>query len=472
MIHHHNINAAVGVQRDARRLTLRVVGVVDLLVRLVGVRGLVLFQRQIAAIGGLVENRLLDLLVELLVTHRAKLDEGRNVVPVFLIRLALGVEQPAELIRHLLGDVRGQLLDRAVVLQEGTADVQRQVRAVDNALQKRQEFRNNFLHVVRHEHLTREQLHLTFVLAEVVAEFREIQDALEVEGVVDVQMHPEQRIFPAEHLVIEVDVLLVLTLARLLQPQRFGVVNQARLGFIDDLALLGRAVLVGFAGDFFLALHRLGVCIHQINRIRHVAAVAGQHFADAVEFEELLLFIGDVEDNRRAVRCTVTFADGEVHAILGFPMHRLRTLLTGQRFDFDVLRHHEHAVKAQPEVADNVALLLVALELLHKLGRAGECDLIDIALHLVLGHADAGVADGQGLVLLVHRDHDGHFALVIRIRHTVLRDGVAAVADHLAQENVLIGIQPALNDRHNILGVNRHRALFHFNRHTSFLLGK
>jgi hypothetical protein len=48
------------------------------------------------------------------------------------------------------------------------------------------------------------------------------------------------------------------------------------------------------------------------------------------------------------------------------------------------------------------------------------------------------------------------------VEHLILGNGVAAVADHFADKNVLIGIQPALDDRHDILRVDRNIALvFH-----------
>ena len=363
------------------------------------------------------------------------------------------------------------LLHIAVVLQEGAAHVQGQVRAVDHAVEQHEELGDNLLDVIRHKHLAGEQLDLSLMGAEIVLELGEVQDALQVEGIVHVQVDPEQRILIAEQLVVEALVFLVGAVGGLLEPQGGGFVDQLGLGhFLHGFHLLG-AVLV------LLALHRhlpvVGLSVHvlQINGRIHESAVAGEYLADAVHLEEFLFFLADVKDHRGAVYGAAALADFKVHAVRGGPVYRLSPLLVGQGFDFHMVRHHEHRVEAQAEVADDIALLLVLLvEVLHELGSGGESHLVDVAAHLVSGHADAGVADGDGLVVLVHGHGDAHGFLRAGVEHPVFGNGVAAVADHLAQENILVGIQPALDDGHDILRVNGYGALFHFNGHDDNLL--
>ena len=136
----------------------------------------------ILAVGLLHEDGILHHVEELAVLDAAVLDEGSDIVPVAFVGFPLRVHQAVQLIGNLLGDMRADLLHVAVILQEGTADVQRQVRAVDHALEQHQELRDDLLDVVRHEDLVVEQLDHALVGAELVFEPGEIQDALEVEG--------------------------------------------------------------------------------------------------------------------------------------------------------------------------------------------------------------------------------------------------------------------------------------------------
>ena len=48
------------------------------------------------------------------------------------------------------------------------------------------------------------------------------------------------------------------------------------------------------------------------------------------------------------------------------------------------------------------------------------------------------------------------------VHHAELGDGVAAVGNDLADEDVFIGIQPFLDDRHDILSVDGYVALNRF----------
>ena len=65
----------------------------------------------------------------------------------------------------------------AVVLQEGPADVQRQVGTVDDSLEQHQEFRDDFLYIIRYEYLSGEELDLPFMGAEVIFQLREEKDS-------------------------------------------------------------------------------------------------------------------------------------------------------------------------------------------------------------------------------------------------------------------------------------------------------
>ena len=465
-VEQHHVLALIGVQADHLRLALVVAGVVDGAFLAVAVARAVFLQRQIVAGGGLEQQRLLHAVVELLVLHAAVLYEGMDVVPVALVVLALVVELAGEAIGHLAGDVGGHLLDVAVVLQERAGDVQRQIRAVDHALEQQQEFRNDFLNIVRHEHLIVVELDHALAGGELVLDLREVQDALEVEGVLRVQMDPEQRLLViVEHLVIERAVFLVGAVGGALEPERADVVDLLGLLLALGFRLVRRIALGALV---LLFLGRLDLA--QEDRHGHEGAVFVQHASDGVFFEEFLFVVAQMQRDAGAHVRLVRCGQLVTHAVLAAPVDALRALLPAHRIDLHLGGHHERRIEAQAEMADDAAVFaFLALILLEEFLRAGKRDLTDILDDLVLGHADAVIDDfqrGGGLV-----DDHVHAVIVARGRFAlereqlILGDRVAAVGHNLAQENILVGIKPLLDDGHYILSINRNRSLFTHGKH-------
>ena len=101
---------------------------------------------------------------------------------------------------------------------------------------------------------------------------------------------------------------------------------------------------------------------------------------------------------------------------------------------------------------DGVVFLLV---LLQEILGAGEGHLVDVALHLIGGHADAVVADGERFGFAIHTDPDGPVipftAITGHRRHAALADGVNAIAHQLPQKHLMAGINGLLNDWENVL---------------------
>ena len=263
-------------------------------------------------------------------------------------------------------------------------------------------------------------------------------------------MYIEQRILVGvEHIPVE---LLVLVLGAVLG----GFQPQGSIG-IDALGLLhldgGRFLALGGIGlgGFFLDHF-------QINRGVHEAAVAVQYLTDAEFIGELLLLLGDVQNDIGTAGGTAALGHGESHAILGHPAHRRRALAAGQGLDGHLIGHHEGGIEAQTEMANDAALL-VALIVLEEFLRAGESHLIDVFLHLVSGHTDAIIAEADLPRFLVHGDGDLVLVLAAGGEHLLLGDGIAAVGNQLADEDVLVRIQPALDDGHDILRMDGNVAL-------------
>ena len=456
LIEHRHVDAALGEQADRRILPRRVGGVDHLIRQLLAVALLVFRQRQEFAVRRLEEQAVLHAFGEFLIAHHAILDERMDIRPEALVGFALGLEHAGQAVGDLLGDVVGDAAHIAVVLQEGAGDVQREIRAVDHALEQHQEFRNDLFDVVGDEHLAGIQLDLAFDAAELLLDLREIQNTLELERIIHVQVNPEQRIFVlVEHLAVELLIILVRAILR-----RAGV---ERLGVVDGL----RRFLLGL-GLFLGALARhLGLFLLdfvKVDRHGHERAIAVEHLAHAPDFEEFALRLADVQGDGRAARGARALGHGEGHAVLALPANRGRALAEGERVDGHLIGDHEHGIEAQAEVADDagIFLILVLGVFLHEGFRAGERDLIDVGLDLVLGHAHAVVDEAELARGLIHLHVDGAALRGGAVHHAQLGDRVAAVGNDLADEDVFIGIQPFLDDRHDILSVDGYVALNRF----------
>ena len=83
-------------------------------------------------------------------------------------------------------------------------------------------------------------------------------------------------------------------------------------------------------------------------------------------------------------------------------MHRLLAVPVGERVDGHLVGHHERGVEAQSEMTDDLVLVGLVLVLLQEILGAGEGDLVDVLLHLVGGHAQAVIGEGDGLRVRIH----------------------------------------------------------------------
>ena len=163
-----------------------------------------------------------------------------------------------------------------------------------------------------------------------------------------------------------------------------------------------------------------------------------------------------MQGDRRAAGRTGTFGHGKIHAVLALPVHRSSALAEGEGLDLDLVGDHEYGIKAEAEVADNAGILLVFVLgiFLEEALRAGEGDLIDICLDLVLGHAHAVVDEAQLLRRLIDLYANRAARCAGIIHHAQLGDRIAAVGNDFADEDVLVGIEPLFDDGHDILCID------------------
>ena len=115
---------------------------------------------------------------------------------------------------------------------------------------------------------------------------------------------------------------------------------------------------------------------------------------------------------------------------------------------FDPLGDDECGIEADPELADELRILLrVAGELAEELGGAGFGDGAQVAHGLLAAHADAVVADPDGAGGGVGLDPDAQRLLVAREVRVGQRQepqlvvGVGGVGDQLPQEDLAVAVE-------------------------------
>ena len=313
-------------------------------------------------------------------------------------------------------------------------------------MQQRQVLRHDALDLIRHIDLVRIELDLVLLDLEVVVNLREVEDARQVERIVDIEVDREQRLVAHRvEFAVELLVLLLGDVGGLAGPQRLDVVDDVVLVGVDVFAVLPLLDLAEGDGHG----QEAAVLLQQGLDLRILGV-----------FERILREVQ--HDGRAAVACLVSLLHLELGRPGAAPMYGFRTLFIGFRENLDLVRHHECRVESQSEMSDNGLVLI----LLHELLGAREGDLVDVFVHLLGRHADAAVGHGERFLLLVGGDADRHVAqialgLADRREGFQLLGGVHGVRNQLAQENFMVRVEEFLDDGENVLRRNSDFSVFH-----------
>ena len=335
-----------------------------------------------------------------------------------------------------------------VLLQRLTRDVEREVLAVHDAANEVVVVGQQVLALLHDQHVGAVQLQALLVVLAVQIVRRAAGDeqqrvvgqrALGVDGERGGRVGEV-----VEGLLIELVVLFLLYVRLAALPDRHHGVDGLDLGV---LLVLGLIVVAGVLGLGLLAglrnLHAHGVA--------HIVAVALDEVLQAVLAEELVevLLVGVVlerKDDVGAVGLALGFLDGIALNAIGFPGPRL-VAAVGLRHHAHGFGHHERAVEAHAELADDVDVVALLLGVLLLEGHGvGMGDGAQVAVKVLLRHADAVVGHGDGACVLIEGDVDAELFLrqldagVGEAFEVQLVDGVRRVGDELAQEDFAVGV--------------------------------
>ena len=121
---------------------------------------------------------------------------------------------------------------------------------------------------------------------------------------------------------------------------------------------------------------------------------------------------------------------------------------------------HERRIEADAELADEVDIFLGGLgQLLKEMLGSGMGDGAQIGFQFFLGHADAGVGDGQGMVFIVAVDGDfqRHVGVELHFFDQALVpeffQGIGGVGDQFADKDVALGVERVDDDIQDLSGL-------------------
>ena len=289
-------------------------------------------------------------------------------------------------------------------------------------------------------------------------------------------MDPEQRLLIIhKYFSVKCNVLVFCALARVLRPQRMSITDGDRA--LYDLDLLLRLALFSFLLLFLDMLYDL-VCIQQILLVdrlilrlcirfgqedlyRHEGTVFLQHFSRTVLVGKLQTVLVQEQGDLRTYCRLVSILHLILCAALACPVNRSRAFLIGKRIDLHLVRHHKCGVESETEVTDHIVLCRLIFIFLKELRRTGKGDLCNVFFHFFRSHSKTVVNKLHRLLFRVDDDLNlrlipfREFIFAHHVQFLQLSDRIASVGDHLADENVMIGIYPFFNNREYILTVDR-----------------
>mmetsp|Transcript_17764 Transcript_17764/g.57462 ORF Transcript_17764/g.57462 Transcript_17764/m.57462 type:complete len:716 (-) Transcript_17764:251-2398(-) len=431
----------------------------------------------LARLGGVVAEEVRELGAVLRVLVDAELEVlAERLVELGVVVLVLG--NLGEHLQALLHDVLLDDLEDLVLLEHLAGDVEGEILGVDDALDEGQPLGDDLLAVVHDEHAADVELDVVALLLAVEeVEGRALggkEHGLELELALHREVLDREVLLPiiGERLV-EGGVLVLGDLVGVAHPDGLLLVHELPLvadlldllglllllliGDLLDLALLVLALLgllLLVVGDLLLG----GLLGPQGDGVGDELGVLLDEVLEAALLEVLELVLLHVEhDLAPALDLLVLgLGDGEGAAGVGLPDVAHIVIVLGS--DDDLLGHEVGRVEADAELADH-GDVRASGESLHEGLGAGAGDGAEIVDEISLGHADAGVLDGQGVVGLVGHNVDEQLGLGIELAlvgqalEADLVERIGGVRDELAEEDLLVGVEGVDNQRQELVNL-------------------
>mmetsp|Transcript_6009 Transcript_6009/g.13233 ORF Transcript_6009/g.13233 Transcript_6009/m.13233 type:complete len:214 (-) Transcript_6009:17-658(-) len=162
------------------------------------------------------------------------------------------------------------------------------------------------------------------------------------------------------------------------------------------------------------------------------------------------------------------FGHGEATPSLGRP--KVAIVVVVFRDNLNLVCHEIRRVEPHAELTDH-GDVGPSREGLHEGLGAGLGDGPEVVYEVGLGHADAGVLDGEGVVGLVGDELDLEFRLAVEDRRVSeglvadLVERIGGVGDELAEKDFLVRVEGVNDQREELVDVGREGVAFGFSTH-------
>ena len=283
-------------------------------------------------------------------------------------------------------------------------------------------------------------------------------------------MNPEKRfLIILEYLPVKLQIFFSCTLIRVFHPKGSCLVQKLRalydlnLGFI--LLLLRFDFLYHRIGvQLFFCIDRLGFCgifLGKINLCRHEGTIFFNNFSCLIFITEFQHILIQEQRNCSTNLCLIAFLHVKLSAAVTLPVYRLCPFLPGKRINMHFISHHKCRIKSKSEMTNDLVLVRLILILFNKVCGTGKSNLIDIFFYFIRCHTNTVIDKLQRLLFRINQHLNlplvilGKCILTHHIQFFQLRDRITSVRDQLSEKNVMIRIQPLLDNRKNVFTVNR-----------------
>merc|ERR1712144_84385 len=374
----------------------------------------------LARLGGVEPEKLSELGAVLAVLVDAELEDLAEL----LVELVVVLGILGDLVEHLNGLLDEVLLDDLedlATLEHLTGDVEGKVFRVDDALDEGQVLRDEVVAGVGDEHTTHVQLDVGLLLGGLEhVEWGTLgheEHSLELELALNREVLDGEVILPVVgDVLVEGGILLLGDLLGVAHPEGLLLVHELPLvgdlldGLLLLLLLLVLLVLLLIVGDLLLG----GLLNPEGDGVVDELGVLLDELLDALLVEVLLLVILKVEDNLGATGEVGSRVghDGEGATSGGLPDVLLIVVVLGVHGH--LIGDKEGGVETDTELP-NHGHISASLDSLHECLGAGLGDGTEVVHHIGLGHANAGVDEGERIVALVGLDVDEEVLLRLEL---------------------------------------------------------
>lgn len=166
----------------------------------------------------------------------------------------------------------------------------------------------------------------------------------------------------------------------------------------------------------------------------------------------------ELDDDLGAAADAGTGGDGEAAGAVRYPLMALVVHPEGTGLDGDPVCNHKGGVETDPELADEIDVLLGRLLEIGEEGfgaRVG--DGAQVRFQLAAVHTDAGVDDGERFLIVINLDLDLQRQMAVKgfflgeALVAILFQGVGGVGDQLTEKDLTLGVKRVDDDIKQLL---------------------